>query len=181
MINDVGANLKNLRTSEGLTLRELASRTGLSATLLSQLERGVTEPTLRTLRALSTVFGREASALFAGPISLPIHVSRPGERSKLISPAGQIQYERITPNNGQFEVLRGTLEPGDWSSEDAWAHEAIECVYVTGGTLTVEVDGKAHVIREEESITFSAALAHRYGNEGDTPTVFILSVSPPTP
>ncbi|WP_307866364.1 helix-turn-helix domain-containing protein [Leucobacter chromiisoli] len=181
MIGDVGGNLRELRAQSGMSLRELAAATGLSATLLSQVERGISEPSLKTLRALSSVFGDAVSSLFASPGPVPIHVSRPGERSRISSPAGRIQYERLTPNNGQIEVLRGSLQPGDWSSDEAWAHEAIECVYVDRGRLEVEVEGQRFEVRTGESITFSSRQPHRYGNTSEDVTTFLLSVSPPTP
>lgn len=183
MISDIGANLRRLRKQEGLSLRELSGSTGLSATLLSQLERGVAEPSLRSLRALSTVFGTDASTLFDGgtPGVLKTYVSRPGQRPRISSPIGQIQYERVTPNNGQVEVLKGHLEPGDWSSEEPWAHEAVECAYVETGTLTVEIESEEFTLESGESVTFSSNRAHRYGNLSSAPVSFLLSVSPPTP
>lgn len=164
-----------------MSLREIAAQTGLSATLISQVERGLREPSLKTLRALATVFGTEASALFAGPELTSVHLSKPGQRSRISSPIGAIQYERLTPSNGQIEVLRGTLRPGDWSSEEGWSHEAIECVYVTEGELTVEVGAEQFTVRAGESITFSSGSPHRYGNECADSAAFLLSVSPPTP
>lgn len=181
MIDDLGSNLRELRTREGMSLRELAAASGLSATLLSQLERGLAEPSLKTLRALSQVFDATASTLFATQSPLLTQLSRPGERSRISSPAGRIQYERLTPNNGQLEVLRGTLAPGTWSSDSPWHHEAVECVFVDSGTLTVEVGGQTLTVGTGESVTFSSQHPHRYGNLSPETTTFIVSVSPPTP
>ncbi|MER2206746.1 MAG: helix-turn-helix transcriptional regulator, partial [Rhodococcus sp. (in: high G+C Gram-positive bacteria)] len=65
----IGGKLRELRTEHGMTLRGLAAETGLSPTLLSQVERGVTEPSLKTLRALAPVFGQSISALFEDPVA----------------------------------------------------------------------------------------------------------------
>lgn len=181
MVDDIGVNLREIRADRGLSLRQLAVETGLSATLLSQVERGIAEPSLKTLRALSRVFGDSVAQLFSSPTPIILHLSRPGERSRISSPAGQIQYERLTPNNGQIEVLRGTLTPGDWSSDEAWSHEAIECIYVIDGQVIVEVDGQELIVQAGESATFSSLQAHRYGNRSQETATFILSVSPPTP
>lgn len=181
VIGDIGDNLRDLRAREGMSLRQLANATGLSATLLSQVERGVTDPSLKTLRALSSVFGEASSSLFSNSQPVLLHVSRPGERSRISSPTGHIQYERITPNNGQLEVLRGTLHSGDWSSDTPWSHDAIECVYVEEGVLTVIVGERRLSLETGESVTFESRQPHRYGNETDEITTFILSVTPPTP
>lgn len=182
MFDDVGFNLRELRTERGLSLRQLAKATGLSATLLSQLERGISQPSLKTLRALSRVFGSSASALFARASQETIvHISIPGQRSRISSPVGIVQYERLTPNNGQLEVLRGILHPGEWSSEEPWAHEAFECVYVVESSLTVIIGQKKYHVASGESISFHGSQPHQYGNLSDQIVTFIVSVSPPTP
>ena len=67
------------------------------------------------------------------------------------------------------------------SSKDAWSHEAVECVYVLEGTLTVEVDSEQLTVVANDSVTFSSNLPHRYGNKHEGQVTFLLSVSPPTP
>lgn len=181
MDSDIGSNLRGLRAQRGISLRELSAQSGLSPALLSQLERGIAQPSLKTLRALSGVFGESASSLFASDSLLLLHHSRPGARSRISSPLGRIQYERLTPNNGQVEVLRGTLQSGDWSSDEPWSHRAIECAYVESGALTVEIGGRTLLLAAGEAVTFDSQQAHRYGNESARTTTFILSVSPPTP
>ncbi len=94
-----------------MSLRALANQTGLSATLLSQIERGVTEPSLRALRQLARVFGQSVATLFDEGAAPACHIGREGERSRIVSPRGFIQYERLAPGNGQLEVLRGLLNP----------------------------------------------------------------------
>lgn len=181
MISDFGRNLRELRAQRGLSLRQLATATGLSPTLLSQVERGITEPSLKTMRALSGMLGEAASSLFTTQNPVLLHLSFPGERTRISAPSGSIQYERLTPGNGQFEVLLGTLEPGSWSSEEPWSHTAVECVYVNSGQLVIEVGGQEVVLRLGESVTFASQQPHRYGNPSDEATTFLLTVSPPTP
>lgn len=177
----VGERLRELRTARGLSLRSLAEETGLSATLLSQIERGVTEPSLKSLRRLAEVFGQSVSDLFDSDEPIAAHISRPGERSRISSPHGYIQYERLTPGNGQLEVLRGVLAAGERSSDEAWAHAAVECLYVTAGTLIAEVGGQRLEVLVGEALSFDSRQPHRYLNETDRPVEFILAVTPPTP
>jgi transcriptional regulator with XRE-family HTH domain len=67
--------------------------------MLSQVERGVTEPSLSTLRRLAGVFGESVASLFdSSPPA--VWISRPGARSTLAGPHGLIGYERLTPGNG---------------------------------------------------------------------------------
>lgn len=177
----VGKKLKELRSSRGMSLRTLASETGLSPTMLSQIERGITEPSLRSLRLLANVFGQAISALFEDETVPAVHISHAGERSRITSPKGHIQYERLSPGNGQLEVLRGLLEPGETSSDDQWSHVALECIYVIRGTLTANVGEASYEVPAGDAITLDSRQPHRYCNNGTDKVEFILAVNPPTP
>lgn len=177
----VGERLREMRLSRGLSLRELGTRTGLSPTLLSQVERGVTEPSLLTLRKLAGCFEESIVALFADPAAPSVSISRPGHRSVLSAPLNQLGYERLTPGDGMLEVLHGVLQSGQVSALEPWAHASTECTYVISGELTAEVSGIAYKVCRGESITFDSRLPHRYCNYSDTETEIILAVTPPTP
>lgn len=177
----IGAQLKKLRTGRGMSLRQLGKEAGLSATLLSQIERGVTEPSLVTLRRVANVFGESVAALFDSPTMPPVWISRPGERSTLSAPRGRVSYERLAPGNGQLEVLRAEIQPGDVSATEPWSHPSIECVYVVAGVLTVEIGRIDYEVRAGEAITLDSRQAHRYRNASSAPVEIVLSVAPPTP
>jgi len=177
----IGTQLRELRLKRSLSLRALAAEIGVSATLLSQVERGVTEPSLATLRLLAGVFGESVASLFDDRTAPSVWVSRPGERSTLRGPRGQVGYERLTPGNGQLEVLRGVLEPGEATSAEPWSHASLECTFVVAGTLTAEIDGEARVVEAGEAITFDSRQPHRYLNGSASAVEFLISVNPPTP
>lgn len=177
----IGDRLHELRTARGLSLRALAEQAGVSPTLLSQIERGITEPSLATLRRLATVFGESVASLFADPAAPSVWISRPGERTTLGAPHGQIRYERLTPGNGQLEVLHAILAPSEVSSEELWSHPSLECAYVVAGTLTVEVGRASYTVGAGESITLDSSQPHRYRNTSETPTEIVLAINPPTP
>lgn len=178
----IGPRLHELRTSRNLSLRDLGAATGLSATLLSQIERGVTEPSLKSLRLLADFFGHSISDLFKdGPTMEAAQVTRPAQRRTFDGSDGGILYERVTHGNGRLEVLHGRLGPGDSSGEEPRSHEAVECAYVLCGVLTVEVQDEVFTLTAGEAITLNSVKPHRYSNRGEEETEFILSVTPPTP
>lgn len=177
----IGSRLRQLRSERGLSLRTLSAETGLSPTMLSQIERGVTEPSLRTLRLLAETFGQSIATLFEDADDPVVQISVPGRRSLISSPQGHIQYERLASGNGRLEVLKGLLQPGETSSDEPWAHQATECAYVLTGTLTVEVEGADHHVGPGEAITLDSSRPHRYLNVCGESVEFILSVTPPTP
>ena len=177
----IGRQLRTLRTGRGMSLRALAAEAEVSATLLSQIERGVTEPSLATLRRLAGVFGESVSALFDDQDRPPVWVSRPGNRSTLAGPRGTVGYERLTPSNGRLEVLRGVLVPGEATSDELWAHPSLECAVVVEGTLTVDIGPDAHRVTAGDAITFDSRQPHRYRNDSAADVEFLISVTPPNP
>ncbi len=164
-----------------MTLRELAAAADVSPGLLSQLENGVTDPSLSTLRKLAAVFKAEVSSLFTEPNAPLVHVSRPGERMLLTAPLGQISYERLTPGRGDLEVMQATIQPGDVSASEMRAHESTECVVVQEGEIVVEVADESFVLVAGEALTFDSRLPHRFSNQSDRPSRYLLAVTPPVP
>lgn len=177
----IGQQLRRLRKERGLSLRALATQVGVSPTLLSQVERGLTEPSLATVRRVAEVFGESVSSMFDDQTGVGVWVSRPGERSTLMGPRGKVGYERLTPGNGQLEVLRAVLAPGETSSTEPWSHASIECTFVLLGLLTVEIADRDYSVAAGESITFDSRQAHRYVNKSEAPTEYVCTVTPPNP
>lgn len=177
----LGDRLRELRSARGLTLRQLAEETGLSAGLLSQLENGRTDPSVETLRRLAKVFDSDLADLFREPDAPEVYVSRPGERFMMQAPAGLITYERLTSGRGNFEMLRGVLHPGDVSASAPRGHPSTECVYVLEGEIVASIGGVEHRVALGEAITFDSRLPHRFSNDGETDAVILLSVTPPSP
>ncbi len=177
----LGDRLRELRLRHGLTLRGLAAAAEVSPGLLSQLENGVTDPSLATLRKLATVFQAEVATLFSEPNAPLVHLSRPGERPYLTAPQGQISYERITPGRGDLEVLRAVMEPGDVSAPVRRGHESTECVVVLQGAVVVEIAEDRHQLVADDALTFDSRLAHRYCNESEDRAVFLVAITPPVP
>ncbi|MET7861396.1 XRE family transcriptional regulator [Streptomyces sp. NPDC005318] len=175
----IGSQLRALRMAKGLSLRALATAVGVSPTLLSQVERGVTEPSLSTLRRLADVYAVSVADLFSPDKKMSTAVSRPGERPVLLSPRGTVRYERVTPSNGTLEVLRAVLEPGDVTSPEPWSHSSVECAYVITGSLTADIEGVTQTVHAGEAVTFDSGIPHRYLNETDDSVEFVISTSPP--
>lgn len=177
----LGDRLRELRLRHGMTLRELGSHAGVSAALLSQLENGTGDPSLATLRKLATVFSAEIVTLFTEPNAPLVHLSRPGERTMLTAPSGQIAYERLTPGRGDLEVLRAVMQPGDVSSDAPRGHASTECIVVLSGTVVIEMEDARHTLVQDEALTFDSRLPHRFCNESTEVAVILVTVTPPVP
>lgn len=176
----VGRRIRAAREEQGLSLREFATRAGLSPGFVSQLERELVDPSLETLRRIAALLGRPVFDLFQdGDVEGPAVVRR-DRRMKISSPLGGISYSRLSPGSGRLEVLEGVLEAGGRSSSEPWSHPSEECVTVLAGSLTVEVDGRTLQLDEGDACSFDSRLPHCYLNAGEQPVRFLLAITPPS-
>ena len=176
----LGEHIRTLRSNHGLTVRQLAAEAEVSPALVSQVERGITDPSLETLRRIAQALGVSLFDLFQEPGATGTALIKAGHRMLVRSHVGDLTYSRISPGSGKLEVLEGVLEPGGCSSKEPWTHPSEECAVVTSGRLVVEVAGRRNLLEPGDSCYFDSRLPHRYLNEHDAETVFILSVTPPS-
>ncbi len=173
--------IRKLRTAQGMTISQLAEAADVSRALISQVERGLTDPSLATLRQIARVLSVPLFDLFEQPQELaPVVVVRRGEETTIASPTGDALYARKSAPHGQVEVLRGELRPGGVSHTEPWTHPAEECVVVVRGALAVEVDGVVHRLQDGDSCYFDSRLPHRLVNETEHTTEFLVAVTPPS-
>jgi transcriptional regulator with XRE-family HTH domain len=176
----VGGRIRELRQQRGLTVRGLATDTGLSVGLISQVERGLTDPSLETLRRIGRALDVPIFGLFGGPQEQQAAVVRKRSRMRVSSPHSGVTYTRISKGAGRIEMLEGTLEPGGASSEVPWSHPSEECVLVAKGRLVVEVGDERHALAPGDSCYFDSRTPHRYLNETARPVTYVLAITPPS-
>ena len=183
----IGERLRAARTGRGLSLRTLADRLGVSASLISQVERGVAKPSVNTLYALANqleisldellfVDARRSAASRgsrAGSAALlPAEpVQRAGER-RTIRLASGVVWERLTTESiPNVDFLYVTYEVGGASSpeHEFQRHGGQEWGYVISGRLGVTIRFDEHVLDAGDSIAFDSSLPHRLYNVGDEP------------
>ncbi|MFF8592456.1 helix-turn-helix domain-containing protein [Streptomyces sp. NPDC015220] len=168
----IGDRLRELRVADGLSLRALAARTGLSPALLSQVERGVTDPSLATLRRLADAHRVPLAGLFAP--------GSPRTRAASCPTAATpgVPHERLTPADSGLGVFRTALRPGETTGHASTGCAATACVYVLTGTLTADLDGAARTLRAGEALTVAPGVPRRYLNGTDTTVEFLIITGP---
>jgi transcriptional regulator with XRE-family HTH domain len=176
----LGERIRTVRLERNLSVRGLAAEAGVSPALVSQVERGINDPSLDTLRRLAQALGTPLFDLFQDPVDTKVAVVRAAERTVISAPHGGISYSRVSPAFGKLEVLEGVLGPQAASSEQPWQHPSEECVIVTSGQLVVEVAGDRHQLFTGDSCYFDSRQPHRYVNESAAGTLFLLSITPPS-
>jgi transcriptional regulator with XRE-family HTH domain len=176
----IGPRVRQLRTSRGKSLRGLAAEIGVSAALLSQVERGITDPSLDTLRKLSQVLDVPLFSLFGESDEERVAVVRAEARMRVRAPSGGVEYSRLSAGNGRIELLEGCLDPGGSSSEEPWSHPSEEVVVVIEGVLLVEVAGERHRLGLGDSCSFDSRCPHRYVNPGPGRVRYLVAITPPS-
>lgn len=164
--------MRERRKALGLTLQTVAEEAGLTAGFISQVERGLTAPSLSSLTAISRVLGLDPGAFLVQP-SDPGPMTRAGHRPVYGFDTSQIGYERLSttfPGN----VLRAVLiheAPGHRT--EPIRHEGEELFFILSGALTVEIEGQRHVLNAGDSIHFASTRVHSSWNHTDQVTTLL--------
>lgn len=180
----IGGEIKNLRKARGITLDALSDAAGLSKGYLSQIERGVSSPSVKALHSISRALGVTISWFFPPKTDddndLRDYVVRANARRKLTF-VGGITDELLSPNLGrQLELLRCIFPPGSESGKEPYTHQGEEAGFVVSGRLDLRIGERHVVLNEGDSFAFASDLPHRYANTSDRECVVIWSVTPPS-
>lgn len=178
---EIGSKIRMLRKSKAMTITQLAGVTGLSTSLLSQIETGKTSPSIATLRKIAMALETSLVQFFEGDQSTDIVVRR-GQRKYLGHEGSQVRYQLLSPDlNRAMEPVLLELEPGESEFEGpALTHRGEECMYVVEGRLKFELGGVLYVLDAGDSVYFDASMGHRIANGSDKKTVVIGVVTPPS-
>jgi rhodanese-related sulfurtransferase/transcriptional regulator with XRE-family HTH domain len=165
----VGANLRALRTQHALSLDALAQRTGLSRTLLGQIELGKAAPSVSTVWKIARAFDVHFSVLLASPQPSTSTVLRSAKANRLVSPDGRFSSRALYDLGAVTDVEFYELYLAAHSREDAQAHQpgTRENLIVTAGRLDLEVGGERFELGKGDAIVFTADVAHSYVNPGN--------------
>ncbi len=174
----LGQHLRGLRKMHELSLEQLAERCGLSVGALSQIERGITSPTMRSLRRLSEVFNVPMSQLFHEGDYPPVEelgriVRAQGRRVLSLNTTG-VQKELLTPAvSGALEIYLVTIAPGGSSGPELYTHKGEEGGYVMAGEMVLEIEDRIFILKTGDSFRFKSQTPHRFANNTDAETTVV--------
>jgi len=180
---DVGPRIRALREAMNLSLRDLGERTGVSAPMLSQVERGETSPTLTVASRIAAGLELSLSQLLRLDEGEGVTVVRRADRRPGGSRARGHSYALVTPSlpGQRAEVSTHSLASGiaTGGPGDPPMHEpgSRETALVTGGTLRLVCAGTGYDLHEGDAVTFDADLPHRFENPGPHEARFVAVVS----
>lgn len=182
---DLGNEIRKLRKAKKMTLMECARRSGLSVGFISQVERGISVPSIKALQDLCLAIGVPIGWFFAsddadGPDANDT-VVRANRRRRIDYGNLGIVDELLTPSlTGQLELLYCRFEPGATSGDEPYCHDGEEAGVVVQGRLEMWIDERKYVLEEGDSFNFKSMQPHRYRNPSDGDTIVIWAITPPT-
>jgi transcriptional regulator with XRE-family HTH domain len=163
----LGETVRLLRQRAGLSIQDVANKTGLSTGMISQLERARAMPSIRTLRLLSIALDVPISYFFesSDPADVPRYIVRKTNRRLLRLTASGVVKEALTPEGkGQLELYELTLNPGASSGTDFLQHTGEKAGYILSGSLRLWLDNQAHVLEAGDSFRFPSIVPHMFDN-----------------
>ena len=183
MPSPLGPRVRALREAMDLSLRDLAERSGVSAPMLSQVERGETSPTLHVASRIASGLELRLSQLLRLDEDGAVSVVRRAERRKGPAMGGGHRYEILTPPlpGQRAEVSVHTLTPGASTGArgDPPMHEpgSREVALVENGDVAFHCDGRRYELQSGDCVTFDADLPHRFENPGEQEAKLLAVVS----
>src|SRR5690349_2275152 len=169
----IGARVRALREAMQFSLRDLAERSGVSAPMLSQVERGETSPTLAVAARIAAGLDLRLSQLLRLDEDGAVTVTRPGTRPTGGDPRAGHGYEVLTPAlpGQRAELSRHVLAPGGvtGTAEDPPMHEP--------GSRETAIVERGSVVLTCDCVTFDADLPHHFSNPGGEEACFLAVVT----
>lgn len=182
----LGMRVRARRLERNLSLHQLAMLSGLSTGMLSQIERGLSSPSLRSLRLIAVALSVPISWFFAAPelpeeTPLPYIVRRANRRLLRLTPTG-VMKELLSPSSPLLlEMYELLLQPGGSSGPEFYSHLGEKAGLVMSGSMRLWLEEKPHILEEGDSFQFPSTVPHQFDNPGREPSRILWIVAPPMP
>jgi transcriptional regulator with XRE-family HTH domain len=193
LLEAVGRRIRERRIAVGLVLEQLAARSGVSTGALSQLERGVGNPSLGSLIQVAHALGTTVPMLLdIAPATSPL--VRREERRRITLHDGDQEgatshdgdqegatYELLTPDLGRLlEVIWVETEPANTTEGTPYVHAGQEVGVVIEGVSEVHVGDETHLLRAGDAISYLSTTSHWFRNPSSKRNKIIQVITPPT-
>ncbi len=190
----LGERIRKARLQRAIGVRELARRVECSASMISQIEKGLTNPSVSTLYSISRALGMSTDSLIAGAETLPAASSedrQPGTRAssgaslarripvvlhpderRVIDLERGVRWELLMPvpeTNAEFMEVTYGVGGGSTEGEHAIRHNGREYSVILEGRLSVQIGFEQYVLEPGDSMVFDSTVPHRFWNAGPAP------------
>ena len=179
--NHLGQTLLSYRKKKDMTIREFSEHSGISISLISQIERGKANPSLSVLELLAAALNVPLYTLFINDINFESLISRRSERKQVYRENNDhTVYDVLTPDflKAHIELLIMELKPHSNTTESHYSHASKEEIAVImKGQIVVELEGVEYFLEEGDVVRIPPNVKHRFINKGgeENHVLFVLT------
>lgn len=179
---DVSKKIKEYRLSKGFSIKELAQLTGVTSSLLSQIEKGSANPSINTLKQISTALEIPLFNFFINDDSTQNLVVRKENRKKIMfSEEDSFAYELLTPDSqGTIEFMLMNIPAKKSSSKELFSHKGEEVAYVMKGSVNLYLLNTVMTLNCGDSVRIPPHSNHKWENTKEDDCQVIFAVTPPS-
>ena len=179
---DIGSVLQACRGEKNISLRQLAEKTGLTASMLSQIERNLVNPSINTLKVIAAALEIPMYKFFMNAGAGKDLVVRRDARITLGRPETEdIVYELLTANvSGSIEFCMMHIPAKNASYNVESVHKGEEVAYVVQGCITVYINDAPYELKTGDSVLIPPGSVHRWQNSADAEAQVLFAVTPPS-
>lgn len=179
---NLGKKIQDIRNRKNISIRKLAAASGLTASMISQIENGMVNPSISTLRSISTVLETPLYRFFKEDTDSAVVVT-PDTRKTLgnkLEPS--VVYELLTPNTlGDIEFCMMIVPAKSFSNQKLNSHIGEETAFFyQGEEVDLNIEGVHYTLHHEDSIRIPAGSMHRWYNPTEQPVQVVFAVTPPS-
>ncbi|AIK40587.1 DNA-binding protein [Bacillus pseudomycoides] len=176
---NIGKKVKELREYKELSMRELAKMAEITPSMLSQIERGLANPSIQTLKLLAKALEVPTFSFLIEDTNTDDLVIRANARKKMI--VGNLSYELLSPDlTGALAVSLMTLPPNSVSSEKLLEHKGEEIAHVLEGQIILYLQQDIYTLYPGDSVKIPSYMKHKWENLFDQDAVILFAVTPPS-
>lgn len=175
----LGTRLRERRNEMEMSIKDLAEKTGLTSGFISQIERGLAEPSITSLRNIANELGVPVFYFLLDDIE-ENPVVRKDQRRILNFGKSDLTYELLSPDlNKQMEMFLGKLNPGTDTGEEFLYHTGEEVIHILKGTMWFKLGTDEYILETGDTVQFNSSKLHQIKNIGEEVLEFISTTTPP--
>lgn len=175
---DIGKKIMEVRKKQGLSIRDLAKLAEVTPSLLSQIERGLANPSVNSLKSIASALNVPLFTFFVSEVDKNDLIIRSNNRKKVILPGSDnVIYEMLAPDDSsdlEFAIMK--LAPGTTSCVGTIVHRGYEIAYILEGEVKLFLDEDEFILFEGDSVKIPTGTKHRWENNCDVESKVIFAV-----
>jgi transcriptional regulator with XRE-family HTH domain len=178
---EIGEKVRQLRIAKNLKIRQLSELVECTPSLISQLERGKTDPSISMLKKIARALDANIVDFFMEGVAHEDIVTGMKDRVDIQLKRWDARIQSLVKNvtNKKMQPFYTVIKPGG-GSHGLYSHEGEEFGFLLSGRLELILNDRIHTVRQNESFYFSSQIPHNWGNTGKEDAVVIWVITPPT-